>query len=132
MRSLKFIWVAVIFVNRCFYRFWVAEKNADINFDAPNYQDIADLFPTSNFGFKDITAVFCTINDVTIIHERLNLFLIDRPTAETSKIPTSCSIQPHGPHKTSSSNLSPRSQIHFLTASLLLSFYFFYCGRSYS
>ena len=55
----------------------------DVDFDAINYKEISSLFPTSDFGFEDIIAILRTINDAILIQERLNSFLLDRPTAET-------------------------------------------------
>ena len=59
----------------------------DVNFDPPNYEEISSRFPTSDFGFEDITSILRTINDTNLIHERLHSFLLDRPTAETSANP---------------------------------------------
>ena len=59
----------------------------DVDFDAPNYEKISSFFPTSDFGFESITSILSTITDAILIHERHNLFLLDRPTAEISANP---------------------------------------------
>ena len=49
----------------------------DINFNAPNCQEIADLFLTSSLGFKDISSIMHTINKPNLIHKCLNSLLLD-------------------------------------------------------
>ena len=69
------------------YRLSPTLAPVDVHFDPPNYEEISSLFPTSDFGFEDITSILRTINDANLIHERLTSFLLDRPTAETSANP---------------------------------------------
>ena len=55
-----------------------------INFEAPDYEAVNDIFPASTVGFEDIAAILQTINDANIMHQRFNSLLLDRDSPTTS------------------------------------------------
>ena len=74
-------------VLECTYRLSPNLTPIKVYCDAPNYEEINNLFSYFYFGFKDTTAILRTINDANLIHDCLDSFLLYQPTFETTANP---------------------------------------------